>query len=195
VDVTLKSGERVIGRSGGLNPEDGEVDPWSHFVNVYMLDRHGNRIDRRNPQDIFTPLYNHQIPPGAADSLHYSFRVPHDVGEPITAEVKLLYRKFDTTYMRHFQGSEFVYNDLPISTLATDTITFPIDGMGGVTAQDRNVAALERLWHRPVPQGREGLGQGRVATGGGGVCGGGGAGSAGWTAESRSRVHQGRSFG
>jgi hypothetical protein len=31
------------------------VDPWSHFVNVYMLDREGNRIDRRNPQDIFTP--------------------------------------------------------------------------------------------------------------------------------------------
>ena len=30
-----------------------------------MLDRDGNRIDRRNPQDIFMPLYNHQIPPGA----------------------------------------------------------------------------------------------------------------------------------
>ena len=37
-----------------------------------MLDRDGNRIDRRNPQDIFTPLYNHQIPPGAADVVHYA---------------------------------------------------------------------------------------------------------------------------
>ena len=32
---------------------------------VYMLDKDGNRIDQRNPQDI-TPLYNNQIPPGAA---------------------------------------------------------------------------------------------------------------------------------
>ena len=49
-----------------------------HFVNVYMLDRDGNRIDRRNPQDIFTPLYNHQIPPGAAQVVHYEFVVPEE---------------------------------------------------------------------------------------------------------------------
>ena len=55
-----------------------EVDPWAHFVNVFMLDRDGNRIDRRNPQDIFTPLYNHQIPPGAAQVVHYEFTVPED---------------------------------------------------------------------------------------------------------------------
>jgi hypothetical protein len=24
----------------------GEVDPWSHFINVYMLDKEGNRVDR-----------------------------------------------------------------------------------------------------------------------------------------------------
>ena len=62
--------------------------PWSHFVNVYMLDREGNRIDRRNPQDIFIPLYNHQIPPGAADVVHYLLDVPADVDEPITVEVE-----------------------------------------------------------------------------------------------------------
>jgi hypothetical protein len=65
VDAKVVSGDRTIGRSGGLG-EGNAVDPWSHFVNVYMLDREGRRIDRRNPQDIFTPLYNHQIPPGAA---------------------------------------------------------------------------------------------------------------------------------
>jgi hypothetical protein len=73
VDVTAKSGGKAIGRSGGLGDRR-EVDPWSHFVNVYMLDRNGNRIDRRNPQDIFTPLYNNQIPPGAA-AVHYAFTV------------------------------------------------------------------------------------------------------------------------
>ena len=55
----------MIGISGGLNPDDQAVDPYSHFVNAYVLDRDGNRIDRRNAEDIFTPLYNHQIPPPA----------------------------------------------------------------------------------------------------------------------------------
>ena len=76
-------GFRILKIKGGLDPEKGnEVDRWSHFVNVYMLDREGNRIDRRNPQDIFTPLYNNQIPPGAAQVVHYSLRVPEDAGVP-----------------------------------------------------------------------------------------------------------------
>ena len=104
IKITDASG-RVIGRSGGMREEDGEVDPWAHFVNVYMLDREGHRIDRRNPQDIFTPLYNHQIPPGAADVIHYAFTIPADVTGPVSIDAALKYRKFDTTYMRHFQGT------------------------------------------------------------------------------------------
>jgi tetratricopeptide (TPR) repeat protein len=136
LDVTVSSGDRVIGRSGGQAP-DGQVDPWSHFVNAFVLDRAGNRIDRRNAQDIFVPLYDHQIPPGAADVVHYLLRVPGDATEPITVDVSLRYRKFDTTYMRFFQGEAFDGNDLPIVTLATDRITFPLAGAdqaaGGAT--------------------------------------------------------------
>jgi tetratricopeptide (TPR) repeat protein len=105
-------------------------------VNVYLLDRHGNRIDRRNPQDIFTPLYNHQIPPGAGQAVHYEFVVPEDQAEPLTVEVKLQYRKFDTIYMNYVfntnyvKGAPFtVTNDLPITTIAADKITFPIEGV------------------------------------------------------------------
>jgi tetratricopeptide repeat protein/cytochrome c554/c'-like protein len=126
VEVTLRDGDRLIGRSGSLGPTDAAVDPWSHFVNTYVLDRDGNRIDRRNAQDIFTALYNHQIPPGAADSLHYGFTVPADASGPITIEVALRYRKFDTTYMRYFQGDDFVTNDLPIITIASDSVTLPL---------------------------------------------------------------------
>jgi tetratricopeptide (TPR) repeat protein len=129
LELTIRSGERVIGKSGGLG-RDGAVDPWSHFVNVYMLDREGRRIDRRNAQDIFVPLYNHQIPPGAADVIHYAFDVPTDVTAPLTIEVALNYRKFDTTYMRHFQGAEFDGNDLPILRLAQDALTLPVRGAG-----------------------------------------------------------------
>jgi hypothetical protein len=88
LEVTVRSGDQIIGHSGHRDA-DGSVDPWAHFVNVYMLDREGKRIDRRNAEDIFTPLYNHQIPPGAADAIHYSFKVPEDLVEPVTVEVKL----------------------------------------------------------------------------------------------------------
>ncbi len=128
LDVEVTSGGRVVGRSGGRGP-DGEVDPWSHFVNTYMLDREGNRIDRRNAQDIFVPLYNHQIPPGAADVVHYLLEVPADAGDEIAVEVRLRYRKFDTTYMKHVFGPDYV-NELPVLTLASDRVSFPVGGDG-----------------------------------------------------------------
>ena len=135
VDVEGKSGGRVVARSGGMG-QFREVDPWSHFVNVYMLDKDGNRIDRRNAQNIFTPLYNNQIPPGAGYVVHYSFTVPEDVTAPLTFDVKLNYRKFDTIMMNYVyapgwsNGQPFrVTNDLPIRLIAQDRITFPIDGV------------------------------------------------------------------
>ncbi len=143
LDVVVKSGDKVIGRSGGLGP-DNRVDPWSHFVNVYMLDRNGKRIDRRNAQDIFIPLYNHQINPGAADSLHYGLTVPKDLQGPIEVEVRLQYRKFDTTYMKHVFGQDFV-NDLPILTLAVDRLTFPV---AGVAAEVTNQPSAIPEWQR-----------------------------------------------
>jgi tetratricopeptide (TPR) repeat protein len=122
LDVTVRAGDRVIARSGAM--DDGNtVDPWSKFFNVYMLDRDGQRIDRRNPQDIFVPLYNQQIPPGAADLTRYAFTVPADVDGPITVDAAVRYRKFDTTYMRYVYGAEYV-NVLPVMTLATDQVVF-----------------------------------------------------------------------
>jgi tetratricopeptide (TPR) repeat protein len=144
LDVTLSSAGSVIGRSGGLNAE-GAVDPWSHFVNAYVLDREGNRIDRRNAQDIFVPLYNHQIPPGAADVVHYAFTVPPDIAGPLSVEVRLQYRKFDTTYLKYIRGERFAGNDLPVVTIAEDRIVLPVAGAGGVPANPPvQVAAWER---------------------------------------------------
>jgi len=132
VDTKAISGDRILGRNGGLGPHK-EVDPWSHFINVFMLDRNGNRVDRRNPQDIFTPLYNHQIPPGAARVTHYSLTVPDDAGNSLTLEARLQYRKFDTIYMNYVFGKDYTNgaafqftNELPIVTIAADTVTFPV---------------------------------------------------------------------
>lgn len=134
VGTRLSSGGRTIGCSGGLGPFN-EVDPWAHFLNVYMLDKNGNRIDRRNPQDIFTPLYDHQIPPGAGRVVHFVFTVPANQREPLLVETALKYRKFDTVYYNYVYGTNYtkdapfqVTNDLPIVTMASDQILFPIEG-------------------------------------------------------------------
>ncbi|HSR51028.1 MAG TPA: multiheme c-type cytochrome [Acidobacteriota bacterium] len=127
LDVEVTSGGRVIGRSGAMDPA-GQVDPWSHFVNAYVIDRNGNRIAFRNAEDIFIALYNNQIPPGAADVVHYKLDVPRDVGDEITVRATLKYRKFDTTYLRFFQDDPDAVNDLPVTVLASDTVTFPVAG-------------------------------------------------------------------
>jgi len=145
VDVLVASGGKVVGRSGGLGDANG-VDPWSHFINVYMLDRNGNRIDRRNAEDIFVPLYNHQIPPGAADSLHYLLEVPEGLNEPLTVEVRLQYRKFDTIYMKHVFGEDYV-NDLPIMTLAVDRLTFPVKGVEAEVANEPSPVDAWMRWN------------------------------------------------
>ena len=145
LDILVKSGERVIGRSGGLGPEN-RVDPWSHFVNSYVLDRDGNRIDRRNAQDIFVPLYNHQIPPGAADVVHYRLQVPEGLSEPVTVEARLQFRKFDTTYMQYVYGEDYV-NDLPIMTLAEDRVVLPVEGVDAPVANAESGIVEWQRWN------------------------------------------------
>lgn len=158
LDVTVTSGDRVIGRNGAMD-ERHEVDRWALFFNVFMLDRYGNRINRRNAQDIFVPLYNHQIPPGAAAVGHYELTVPTDLTAPVTVEVKLQYRKFDQEYLefvtknakpgdkpiRGYTPGEPYRNDLPVTTLAVDKVTFPV---AGVAASIENAKVEFPLWQR-----------------------------------------------
>lgn len=138
-------GDRVIGRSGALEP-GGLVDPWAHFVNVYMLDRYGNRIDRRNAQDIFVPLYDHQVPPGAAQVVHYALHVPRDVGGPVMIDARLQYRKFDRTYMRYVMGDDYQIG-LPVTTLAADRVTLSVQEVRKVQAVQEVPVPLWERWN------------------------------------------------
>ena len=158
LEVTVRSGDRILGRSGARD-ELGKVDPWSHFVNVFLLDREGRRINRRNAADIFVPLYNHQIPPGAGQTVHYSLTLPPDITEPVTVELRLNYRKFDQEYMaivaekarpkgkaiRGHQPGEAYVNKLPIVEMAFDTVTFPlIDNSREVQNGKSNIPEWQR---------------------------------------------------
>lgn len=138
IEMTAKQGDEIIAKSGHRDERE-KVDQWSHFVNNFILDRNGERINRRNAQDIFTPLYNHQIPPGAGQTVHYRLKVPSANTQPILVTARLLYRKFDTEYLDYIRkdrdpavdplslGNPGEPNDLPIVEIASDTIQLNIE--------------------------------------------------------------------
>jgi hypothetical protein len=147
VDFAAKSGGVEFARNGALDKGDaGEVDRWSHFINVHMLDRDGNRINRRNPQDIFTPLYDKQIPPGAAAVMHYRVDVPATATGPVEVTAKLRYRKFDYEYMKIVHGGKEPPK-LPIVDICEDRLTFPVEGGAAVPPQESPVRPAWQRWN------------------------------------------------
>ena len=150
VDFEAKSAGRVIGRSGALaNADDtGPVDEWSHFINVLMLDRNGNRINRRNPQDIFAPLYDHQIAPGSGQVVHYRLEVPKDTTSPVELNVRVRYRKFDCEYMKlvHDQLGKPVPK-LPIVDICQDRVVLPVEG-GAAGTPEPQESPIKPAWQR-----------------------------------------------
>ena len=152
LDLTVSAGDRIIGHSGALD-ERGQVDPWAYFAGAYVLDKHGKRIERRNAQDIFTTLYNHQIPPGAAAVVHYLLEVPKDIATPITINVALNYRKFDSRFTAHVrehsqasQAGQADQQPLPITIMASDRVTLPVSGHPVATEQ-RSPIPLWQRWN------------------------------------------------
>lgn len=156
LDVTLRLNGEVIGRSGAMDPRDRTVDPWSHFLNAFVIDRHGNRINRRNAEDIFVALYDNQIPPGAAATVHYRFALPAGSEGELDIEAHLRYRKFDTEYMRLVQAAQGIdtaatgwNNDLPVMTLASDQIRLRVGANADPATPDK---AAEGAPETPAPK-------------------------------------------
>jgi tetratricopeptide (TPR) repeat protein len=88
---------KVVFWNGRIDAADGNgpVDEGAHFYRAYMLDEHGNLINKRNAWATRTILYARTIPPGAADTVHYRLFVPEDCGDKIYLHAKLNYRKFN----------------------------------------------------------------------------------------------------
>ncbi|NIR48779.1 MAG: hypothetical protein GWN55_05250, partial [Phycisphaerae bacterium] len=72
----------------------GPVEQGAHFYKSYLLDGHGNPINKRNAWAARSVMYVNLIPPGAADVAHYRLHIPEDCGDKIFITAKLNYRKF-----------------------------------------------------------------------------------------------------
>ena len=96
VKATDENGKVIFWNGQIAAPDgDGPVDAGAHFYHSYMLDAHGNRINKRNAWAMRTVLYSHTIPPGAADTVRYRLEIPPDCGDTLTLTAKLNYRKFN----------------------------------------------------------------------------------------------------
>lgn len=72
----------------------GPVDPSAHFYRSFLLDEHGNHINKRNAWAARSVLYVRLIPPGAADTTHFRIQIPEECGNTIRLTAKVNYRKF-----------------------------------------------------------------------------------------------------
>ena len=118
MSLTASANDQVLFENGVIDDATKILPPYTHQVRAFLVDRNGRRIDRRNVEDIYTSVYNHQIPPGAADVVHYAFTVPENVEGDIELEATLNYRKFDSQYLALVESNNTRVNDLPITRMS-----------------------------------------------------------------------------
>lgn len=98
------SGE-VVYHSGFVEDNGrGPVDRSAHFYRAFLLDAHGNPINKRNAFAARSVLYTRLIPPGAADTVHYRLMVPRGVKGNLHLKARVNYRKFAWYYTQFAYG-------------------------------------------------------------------------------------------
>lgn len=89
----------------------GPVEPGAHFYRSYLVDGHGNPINKRNAWQSRAVMYVHLIPPGAADVAHYRIKIPKDARGKIRVTAKLNYRKFSWYFTQYAYAGKTVSGD------------------------------------------------------------------------------------
>lgn len=156
----------------------GPVDKGAHFYRSFLVDQHGNEINKRNAWAARAVVYARAIPPGAADTVHYRLDVPEEVGDTIRLTARLNYRKFswwnthfafagvrdptqqDFALSPHYDDGRWVFTG-DTSTVSGEVKAIPhlpIVVMASAAATlrviDRNVT-LPEMKVRPEPKQRE----------------------------------------
>jgi hypothetical protein len=72
----------------------GPVEPQAHFYRSFLVDQHGNKINKRNAWAARAAVYARAIPPGSTDVAHFRLPIPEHAGKHITLTAQLKHRKF-----------------------------------------------------------------------------------------------------
>ena len=133
--------------SSGAIQSDKSVDPAAHFFRGILLDGEGKFIQKRNPHEWRTTLYNNSIPPGSADVIHFVWTVPEDFNSQIKLIAKVNYRKFNRSITIHSLENPI---ELPIVKMAEDHLTISAIGQtkfaenSGLRFNDYGIALLRQ---------------------------------------------------
>jgi len=127
VSFSASHNGQALMESGTLGP-DGRLDAASDRLNQLILDKNSEPMDRRQPAEIRTTLYNNFIPPGAARTVHYRFRVPDDASGSVELKAGVHYRKFSRDYAIFALGHDAP--ELPVTDITRDAVVLPLSTEG-----------------------------------------------------------------
>jgi tetratricopeptide (TPR) repeat protein len=144
VAFSAESQGRKLVESGTLGA-DGRLDEAADRLSQLVLDHAGQPMDRRQPPDIHTGLYNNGIGPGADRLVRYSLRVPRDARGAVTLTAAVDYRKFSRDYSIFVGGPEAP--SLPVVVISSDTVTLPV-GDAPAPADTSARANTDKAWLR-----------------------------------------------
>jgi tetratricopeptide (TPR) repeat protein len=116
---------RKLVESGTLDA-DGRLDAAADRLSQLVLDHAGQPMDRRQPPDIHTSLYNNGIGPGADRLVRYRLAVPSDARGSVTLSAAVEYRKFSRDYSIFVGGA--AAPALPVVEISRDTVSLPVGG-------------------------------------------------------------------
>ena len=134
VAFAAANGETKLMESGTLDGA-GRLDPAADRLWQLVLGHDGEHVDRRQPHTIHVPLYNNQIPPGAARTVHYRFTVPKDAKGSVTLTTAVNYRKASRDYSIFVGGLDAL--KLPVIQICSDSVTLPVSpSPDGTLAKD-----------------------------------------------------------
>ena len=127
IDFQVTTTDEEVFRSGDVD-EKRFVDPTAHFYQAVIVDRHGQRIEKRNAADIYTAVYSNVIAPSTSDIARYRFQIPeHAAGKKIQISSKLMWRKFNQTYTNFvFEDGKIEPPEMPITTVEQDELSFEV---------------------------------------------------------------------
>ncbi|MFN7888273.1 MAG: tetratricopeptide repeat protein [Betaproteobacteria bacterium] len=134
--VVSDAGGRPLLRAGQIDPA-GHVVENTRIYNVVLVDKNGERIAKRNAQDIAALVYAAVIPPSASDVVRFKIpagAIPPDVRE-LNVSARLLWRKFNRPFSEFVRAAEpkvFARSgpDLPVTEISAAQAGLLIDRRG-----------------------------------------------------------------
>ena len=148
IDFKAQLEDETVFHNGYVR-DDAHVDPAAHFYKAVLVDRHGQRIAKRNASDIYATVYANVIGPSTSDIARYRFRLPEGAGGRLRISANLMWRKFNREF------TEFVYEgqvvpDLPITVIESDALELHVSEKNTVVSSAYSSSDLaksnDKLW-------------------------------------------------